>query len=78
MFFESCGGPYSELSTDILTHLNKNVLLKVGQRISEMQEKVIIGIDLAGVEKNPTGWLCGKTKLSPPVIFTRIMKSWSI
>ena len=27
-----------------------------------MQEKVIIGIDLAGVEKNPTGWALWKNK----------------
>ena len=27
-----------------------------------MQEKVIIGIDLAGVEKNPTGWASWKNK----------------
>ena len=31
-----------------------------------MQEKVIIGIDLAGMEKNPTGWALWKNK----VIFT--------
>ncbi|MFB0501326.1 MAG: DUF429 domain-containing protein [Candidatus Bathyarchaeia archaeon] len=28
-----------------------------------MQEKVIIGIDLAGVEKNPTGWVLWKNKV---------------
>jgi len=28
-----------------------------------MQEKIIIGIDLAGVEKNPTGWALWKNKV---------------
>ncbi len=28
-----------------------------------MHEKVIIGIDLAGVEKNPTGWALWKNKV---------------